>query len=99
MIERRKENISMEVALGKLQGQLEGILSSQARVERSLEAHIVREEEVFRTLHSRIDALHMQEKQEPPGEIVKLPWKALAFLMAAASAGGAGVKHILEILF
>jgi hypothetical protein len=55
--ERRLENKPMEAAVGRLQGLMEGVQSSVNRVERSLEAHIVREEDVFRTLHARIDSL------------------------------------------
>jgi hypothetical protein len=88
-LERRSENIGMELALGKLQGQIEGIVTSQARVERSLE-------DLARTVHARIDALHDREEVESDGP--KITWKLLAMLLLAASGGGAGIKHLLEMI-
>jgi len=90
----------MEYLLGKVQGQLEGIVASQDRMERALDTHIEREEEAFRTIHGRIDLLHARDPELTKPQLfdaegAKLPWKVIVVLVVTASAGSGGLVHLL----
>jgi len=83
-IERRKDG-SVEMIIGEVRGQLSGIKESIDRLERHFDQHADKVDEIGK----RLDDMESN---------VKMGWRILVVLGAAAGVGGAGAKHLMDKL-